>query len=115
MPYDDDLFDLGDVKLEKGTQIVYVPSHIPLMNYKSKFGYPNGSQPGFITSGPTEDGSYFCRYWLWDHEANEFVPELRTKDNSELTPGNLIVVYEEFSQYHVKRELEYIERQAEFK
>lgn len=67
--------------LEPGTQVVYVPSHI---NYrKGKFGYPNGAQPGFISSRC--EGDYvFVRYWLV--EDGKPINELRTKANSEKTP-----------------------------
>lgn len=91
-------------KLKKGTQILYVPSHLlediepgqdfykRVMN-KNMWGYPSGIQPGFVTSGPTADDSYFCRYWRWDTNNNEYVTELRTKSNSEKTPTHSIILY----------------------
>jgi hypothetical protein len=112
MPLDDDLFDIGDFKLSRGTQIVYVPSHFPIETWDQEVN-PTGAQPGFVTSGPTEDGSYFCRYWRWDYDGDEYVPELRTKANSEMTPGDRLVVHESFSHIHVDRELYEIDKPQE--
>ena len=107
MPFDEFENEIN-IKLDRGTQIVYVPPHMPLECFASwlhRF-YPNGAQPGFVTSGPTSDGSYFCRYWSYDEEAKMFRPVLRTAANSECTPGDRLIVADTFNQYHVRAELE---------
>ena len=111
-PHDEDLFELKGVKLPAGTQIVYVPLHIHLAHWdhNDKWQYPNGCQPGFVTSGPTAQDGYFCRYWRFDNDTELFIPELRTVANSELTPMNRLVVTDTFHQLHVVRELEYMEK-----
>ena len=69
------------------TQVIYVPNHI---KDPMKFDYPNGAQPGFVTSQAT-DGDYFVRYWIIEN--GKPIEELRTKANSELTPeGNLLAI-----------------------
>jgi hypothetical protein len=107
MPVDDDLFEL-ETKLPRGTQIVYVASHIPLETWEQEVNHKL-VEPGFVTSGPTEHGEYFCRYWLFDYRNDEYIPELRTKANSELTPGDRLVVTETFNQLHVTREIRTID------
>jgi len=78
-------------QLVRGTQIIYTPPHLKKpTGLKCKFGYPNGSQPGFVTSGPTAIGDYFCRYWLI--EDGKPIRELRTKANSENTPLRSLTV-----------------------
>lgn len=85
-------------KLEQGEQILYVPTHMEYNSIKGAILGPMGIQPGFVTSGPNKDGAYFCRYWLWDYAEKQFVPELRTKANSELTDHLNIVLYPYFNQ-----------------
>jgi hypothetical protein len=69
-------------KLVRGQQIAYVPSH-------ADFDIKHPSvEFGFVTSGPTEEDSYFCRFW----SRNCLGSLLRTRSNSELTPGWAIVV-----------------------
>lgn len=67
------------VTLERGTQIAYMPAHVKSLE-------DPGVEFGFVTSGPNARGEYACRYWLPGHPG-----ELRTKLNSELTPGHLLV------------------------
>ena len=80
----------------RGQQVLYVPSHIPkkgITTNKKLWGYPNGAQPGFITSGPTDDNSYFVRYFLFDHNTNRFdFTELRTKSGSEKTSARDLII-----------------------
>jgi hypothetical protein len=106
MPVDTQMFHVRG-KLPRGTQIVYVPPHIKLNEWSENVGL-RGVEYGFVTSGPTHNGDYFCRYWRYDHDAMEYVPELRTKANSERTPGNRLVVYDRFNQLHVDFELKKI-------
>jgi hypothetical protein len=101
--------------LKKGQQIVYCPPHLSWMNIMqwgdgNYWSYPNGYQPGFVTSGPThpvedsgarQEENYFCRYWRYDNHKKIYVPELRTVSNSELTPSRCIVVMDFFIQMHV--------------
>jgi hypothetical protein len=80
---------------KRGDQILYVPTHAG--GNKSHMDVEHG----FVTSGPAEDGSYFCRYW------SKFDPfQLRTKANSELTPGHLLVGYESHPPEDVEEMLE---------
>ena len=72
--------------LVQGTQIVYQPDYVD----PNKFGYPGGVEPGFIWSGPTEDGSYYCRYWQCYMGKIQW--QLRTLSNSELTPASVLKV-----------------------
>lgn len=94
-------------KLSRGNQILYVPTHLmegvnPGDEYhlrvinRNLWGYPNGIQPGFVTSGPNNEGDYFCRFWKFD-ENGLLIPELRTKFNSEATPPYAIVLYSYFN------------------
>jgi hypothetical protein len=81
----------------EGAQILYVPPHLQYLLLEGKpveINYPNGAQPGFIYSGPTPDGDYFCRYWqCYDGVVK---PELRTLANSERVSGNWIFPYNHF-------------------
>jgi len=67
-------------ELERGTQILYVPSHA------------DGDvshcdvEVGFVTQDAGERGA-FCRYW-----SKSSAHTLRTKANSELTPREMIIV-----------------------
>jgi len=66
--------------MKKGTQVIYCPAHVQSI---ADFGYPNGSQPGFVMGKSNYDGDYFVRYWrIVDDKP---INELRTKLNSELT------------------------------
>src|SRR5574340_153571 len=71
------------------TQIIYVPPH--LREEIPAEPFPYGMESGFITSGPTEDGSYFCMYWQLTIDGY-ITSDLRTKSNSELTPVDCILV-----------------------
>lgn len=65
-----------------GDQVISVPSHlIKKMKEPESWGYPNRIQPGFVTT--VRERVCFVRYWFWDGE--QFVPELRTKTNSEMS------------------------------
>jgi hypothetical protein len=66
----------GDMKMtvKIGTQIVYVPGHADTLDHKDV-------QWGFVTK-VMPDGDAFCRYFR-SKDSNE----LRTKANSERTPG----------------------------
>ena len=83
-------------KLQRGTQIVYIPNHADGDIY-----HPD-VEHGFITSGPTLDGAYFCRYWSKGHLGED----IRTKSCSELTPGKNIRVMEIANQEKVQEMLE---------
>jgi hypothetical protein len=106
-------FDLMSTKLHKansnlhrGDQVIYKPDHIedPLA-----FDYPNGSQPGFIVSGPCRSSAfgpldcYFVRYWRI--VKGRPVNDLRTKANSESTPVRCIVVQDTVPQEWVEKAL----------
>jgi hypothetical protein len=69
--------------LKRGTQIAYVPLHA-----EGSLTHPD-VQFGFVTSGPTISGAYFCRYWMSKYEP----AELRTKANSELTARENLVEF----------------------
>jgi hypothetical protein len=87
-------------KLVRGTQIIYVPSHL----FHKDGSYNKKStliQRGFVTSGPTFDGSYFCRFWSFAD-----VNDLRTKNNSELTPVACIVVEDTYPKSMVQEMLD---------
>jgi hypothetical protein len=78
--------------LKPGTQVIYVPNHITSEKVRDllNFDYPNGTQPGFVISGPTSVGNYFVRYWKL--EGKIALNHLRTIHNSELTmAGNILV------------------------
>ena len=92
--------------MKPGTQIVYVPNH-EMKSYKesgiTNFGYPNGSQPGFVASESRVDGSVFCRYWLITHTKEVLEHDLRTTANSELTPIRNLVIQDTVPQEIVDR------------
>lgn len=94
----------------KGAQILYVPPHLQHLLLEGKpvdVNYPHGAQPGFIYSGPTENGDYFCRYWqAYDGDVK---PELRTLANSERVSGHWIFLHDTFDQSVVERAIETIE------
>jgi hypothetical protein len=77
--------------LQRGTQIVYRPPHAP------SFDDPS-IELGFVTSGPTTDGSYFCRYFSNTHPSF-----LRTVANSELTPADSIYLYNHHDVQEINR------------
>ena len=95
-------------KLKQGTQILYVPSHMEYNGIEGAVLGPMAFQPGFVTSGPNNDGAYFCRYWAWSYKYQMFLPELRTKANSELTDHRNIVVYNFFTKKRVTEALRMI-------
>lgn len=78
-------------KLTRGTQIAYVPYHVmpeQTTDLATALRHPD-TEFGFVTSGPTAEGDYFCRYWLKGR-----LGDLRTKSCSELTPHDRLVVTE---------------------
>lgn len=96
-----------------GTQVIYIPAHIQ-SKYEMKGGIsravlrlinnerlwtPSGPQLGFVTS-IAKDGC-FCRYF--NHRYLDDPMKLRTKNNSELTPWDLL-----FLELH--KPAEYIDR-----
>lgn len=105
-------FELRGTVLKKGQQIVYLPDHIDLSTMGANWYYPNGAQPGFVTSGPTfpnlciptteQEEHYFCRYWQYDYKRGIYVPELRTLSSSELTTSRCLIVLDTFLQLHVE-------------
>ena len=88
---------------ERGTQIIYIPDHIEKIT-KNNFYYPNGIQPGFVTS-VTADGSCFCRYWAYDEKQQAYIGCLRTLSGSELTMARNLREYHYMSSWLVEREL----------
>jgi len=80
------------MKLARGTQI------IRRTNVKAE-----SDEAGFITSGPTLYGGYFCRYWRMRN--GKALPELRTKSVSELTLAKHIVVQDSVPQEQVEQAL----------
>lgn len=63
--------------MKRGTQIIYKPAHAKDLNDPA-------CEKGFVTSGPTNEGAYFCRFWLQNSDGTLLIPcELRTKANSE--------------------------------
>jgi len=110
--------------LMQGDQILYIPSHlweeddfrviVETQTWDSLpkpkwFTYPNGIQPGFVMSGPNFEGAYFCRYWryAWDGISG-YMPDLRTKSNSELTRGDSLFRFHFMSKYLIKATLDEI-------
>ena len=106
-------------KVPRGTQIVRIPPHIAkndvtkLLKDKREWG-PGICEPGFITSGPTDDGDYFCRYWSYARRdwkpTGGYVPELRTKGNSERTSADCLYILDTFDQGWITQALENIEK-----
>lgn len=77
------------MKLERGTQIAYVPTHAGGNLYHPDVEF------GFVTS--VKKDVAFCRYW------SKYSPgELRTKANSEGTPLDCIVVMNSHPQAEVE-------------
>lgn len=106
------------MKLERGTQVVYVPRHLMTLDphVLQNYHYPHGLQPGFITSGPNNNGDYFVRYWyvekgltkMVDGKLRANIPEdweLRTKANSEATSPDMLVIFNTVSQQKVEHAL----------
>lgn len=79
-------------QLKRGTQIAYIPTRAngDIAHKDVEFG--------FVTSGPTADGSYFCRYYYKNGE-------LRTKANSECTHFNDLRVCDSRLQSRVEEDL----------
>lgn len=88
--------------LPRGTQIAYIPSHAgtDLAHHDVEFG--------FATSGPNKDGDYFCRYWRKGQ-----IGILRTRFNSELTPGSRITEHKTVSQEVVQAILDRIDAEKD--
>ena len=84
-------------KLEKGTQIIYIPTHA-----KGDKNHPD-CENGFVTS--VQGDSAFCRYW-----SKQDSTKLRTKANSELTSIRDLVVWETTPKHLVNDALIIIER-----
>ena len=95
-------------KLERGTQVIYVPNHLKDLDYTDpkNWHYPHGLQPGFIPSGPNNKGDYFCRYWYFEKGVTALMPDLRTMSNSECTPHQWMVVHNTVPQDWVDANLE---------
>ena len=93
-------------KLPRGTQVIYVPSHIKdPHSFSESSGM--GAQPGFVTSGPTKlDGLvyYFVRYW--HIEQSKPVNELRTMSCSEMSLNARLVIEDSVPQEWVDAALE---------
>lgn len=72
---------------QEGDQVASVPDEV----VPNKDGYPDLDHPsvqfGFVT-GVCGDGNYYVRYWK-----ERGVPDLRTKANSEKTPGHYLIPY----------------------
>jgi hypothetical protein len=84
-------------QLTRGTQIAYVPQHVQELDndLTSRLAHPD-VEFGFVTSGPTYNNAYFCRYWRKGH-----LGDLRTKSCSEGTPFDCIVVIDSVPQVTV--------------
>lgn len=82
-----------DEVLERGAQVVCIPSHLK--------GQPNhkNCEAGFVTSVGNDERSVFVRYWRSD------LSDLRTKANSELTYITDLVVRESVPQERVEAAL----------
>lgn len=81
-------------KLERGTQIIYVPDHA-----HGETAHPD-CEEGFVTSVDPERNVAWCRYWMDD--ANR----LRTRSCSEMTPIENLVIEDTRSQRIVEINLE---------
>lgn len=66
--------------MKPGTQIAYIPPHAD-----GDINHPD-VEFGFVT-GQSRLG-YFCRYW-----SKIYPVQLRTRANSELTPGHCLIEY----------------------
>ena len=86
-------------KLKPGTQIIYVPMHIPI----SYINHPD-AEPGFVYSKCTVKEHTFCRYWSKTHPN-----ELRTKANSEATPKWRLVIKDTRPQELIEKTIKEIE------
>lgn len=87
-----------DKQLPRGTQII---------RHTGKKGEPD--EAGFVTSGPTGNGGYFCRFWNMrggDVLAFRAPIDLRTKAVSELVLAKHIVVQDTIAQEFVTWALE---------
>ncbi|MHA1951266.1 MAG: hypothetical protein ACW987_15535 [Candidatus Thorarchaeota archaeon] len=83
---------VSHVPLKRYDQVLYIPAHLHTLLLEKKpisMGYPNSAQPGFVSSGPTDEGDYYVRYWQIGSDG-KVIPDLRTKANSELTPANCL-------------------------
>ena len=81
---------MGLLELERGTQILYVPTHA-----NGRLNHPNVEE-GFVTS--VQGIRVFCRYWSKDESG-----ALCTKDNSELTAITNLVIRKS----HLQSDVEY--------
>ena len=68
--------------LKQGTQIIYVPAHVPITDVN----HPDSEQ-GFIWKMARGGEAALCRYWS-KHSTNE----LRTKANGEWTPTWRLII-----------------------
>lgn len=81
------------MKLERGTQIRYVPNHASGVEDDLR------CEDGFVTTDKGD--SVFCRFW-----SRTNIGQLRTKSCSELTPAQNIVVHKSTTEKKVKEALE---------
>jgi hypothetical protein len=96
-----------------GDQVIFIPEHRFGEHQKVEaWGYPNGIQPGFIMSMASGD-DYFVRYWNWDSSVGVFIPDLRTKTNSERTSARNLFFFEFFEQKLVYKAIKEIEQEDE--
>ena len=97
------------VQIPAYTQILYIPPHLQYILLEGKpvpIYYPNGAQPGFITSGPNSRGDYFCRYWMISDD--KLLQELRTKHNSESVKPQWLWFHPSFTLQVMERTRSYI-------
>ena len=85
--------------MKKGTQIIYVPMHIPIKS----ISHPH-AEPGFVYGKCANKEHIFCRYW-----SKSDPDQLRTKANSEATPIWRLVVKDTRPQELVDRAIKEIE------
>ena len=81
-------------KLARGTQIV---------RHTGQRG--ERDEAGFVTSGPTISGGYFCRFWCMRNGKVADPPTLRTLSTSELVLWKHIVVQDSIDQSYVDQAL----------
>ena len=87
--------------MKQGTQIIYVPSHIPKPNI-----YHIDTEFGFVFGKCADKQHVFCRYW------SKYNPnELRTKANSEATPIDRLVIKDTRKQSLVDQAIKEIENE----